>query len=106
MHVAAGATVARSSARSRTAPTAPRLKVSAGPMAVVHSAPTLGCTTISVSNGVCWAHGGGKRCAMEGCACPAYERTDHLCTLHFEEKQYIAQVHNNINITQYHQHKC
>ncbi|RMX68223.1 hypothetical protein DD238_008327 [Peronospora effusa] len=67
---------------------------------------SLGCTTISVSNGVCWAHGGGKRCAMEGCSRPAYERTDHLCTLHFEEKQYIAQVHNNISITQYHQHKC
>ncbi|KAF1783697.1 hypothetical protein GQ600_22383 [Phytophthora cactorum] len=38
------------------------------------------CTTISVSNGLC---------------SPAYERTDHLCTLHFEEKQYIAQVHSH-----------
>lgn len=48
------------------------------------------CGTISVSNGVCWAHGGGKRCAVEGCSRPAYERTENLCTLHFDDKQKIA----------------
>lgn len=44
------------------------------------------CGTIAVSNSVCWAHGGGKRCVTPGCSRPAYERTENLCGLHFEDK--------------------
>ncbi|KAL3657021.1 hypothetical protein V7S43_018069 [Phytophthora oleae] len=41
------------------------------------------CTTIAVSNGVCWAHGGGKRCVTLGCSRPAYERTNNMCSMHY-----------------------
>ncbi|OWZ07647.1 hypothetical protein PHMEG_00019934 [Phytophthora megakarya] len=36
-----------------------------------------------MSNGYCWAHGGGKRCEGNGCIKPAYEHTQNLCELHF-----------------------
>ncbi|KAF1793548.1 hypothetical protein GQ600_9916 [Phytophthora cactorum] len=67
------------------------------------------CANRAKTKGVCWSHGGGTLCSFRGCTTisvsnalrngglcsPAYERTDHLCTLHFEEKQYIAQVHSH-----------
>lgn len=40
------------------------------------------CEKVAVSNGFCWAHGGGKRCAFEGCNKAAYKRTHNYCVTH------------------------
>lgn len=42
------------------------------------------CSKVAVSNGFCWAHGGGKRCGYEGCERAAYERTHNYCERHYE----------------------
>ncbi|KAK1947902.1 putative WRKY transcription factor 19 [Phytophthora citrophthora] len=49
------------------------------------------CTKTAVSHGLCWAHGGGKRCVVEGCRKPAYERNGNLCSLHQAAKPAAVQ---------------
>ncbi|KAE8971498.1 hypothetical protein PR001_g26524 [Phytophthora rubi] len=50
------------------------------------------CSKVAVSGGYCWAHGGGKRCGYDGCIKPAYERTDNLCEMHFEQLHTVTYV--------------
>lgn len=43
------------------------------------------CDKVAVSEGLCWAHGGGKRCLHAGCKRPGYERTLNYCVKHHAE---------------------
>lgn len=37
---------------------------------------------LTISRGLCWAHGGGKRCIFDGCSRPASKKTRDLYVKH------------------------
>ncbi|ETM48430.1 hypothetical protein L914_07031 [Phytophthora nicotianae] len=57
-------------------------------MAVPHSARWKAKTTIS--KGLCWTHGGGKRCAFDGCKRPASQSKQNFCAKHQPKKAKLS----------------